>query len=400
MSPRSIVLLCFLSSTGASRLHARGQLDLKREKPKRFDEVASKKVIDLSSKDDHFRKMHAHRIPCPMIASFYRMGWLNPDKYGRVESAEMYSSLRKSGTSKMSAFFQSSGIVAYNFTDYDQTQRNRKPSFWMIWGNQAIEDRRYVNLFRMNPGDFVNSPQVQHGISTTIRDGRYDHMAKPLGVKEGEGLILTGGTEAADKQEEYDRVRKLRQERFDKWIDAEGVLDSQGRMYAEGLGKLVVNMKREGDRSGEFSFDPSSSEIQNVDKYHPKAGEQNGEEVKEPLSEWQASLAWIGTLVGFGQNTTSGLGGEYLTRDDLVSLFLDSELPKNWERISWGFKPSDINVLIDWEENKPSFKFPPAVMDKPYYRDLYFTPSIRIGQHYLETFTRLGMFNDPPQWKN
>jgi len=373
---------------------ASGQ-DLKRARPALQDTGGMEKVMDLSSKDAHFRKMHAHRISCPLMASFYRKGWLNPDKYGRVESAEMYSSLRKSGTSIMSAFFQASGIVAYNETDFEQSQRNRDPGFATIWGHHDVAKGRYVNLFRMNPGDFINSQQVQHGMSTTIRDGRYDAMAKPVRVKEGEGLVLTEGNEVADELQEYDRVRKLRQFRFDEWIGAAGVLDKQGRMYAKGLGKLLADMKDHGDRSGEFGFD-SKCQVppchQNIDKYHPKASEEKGEDVLQPLSEWQASLAWIGTLTGFG-NVQGGLGAEYLTREDLVGLFLDSELPP-WDTRDWGFKPSDINVLIEFEENQPALVFPPQVKDKQYYRSTYFLDSERIGKHYLDTFTRLGMFAD------
>jgi len=373
-------------------------IDLKRARPIQQDAAGIEKVLDFSSKDEHFRKMHAHRIPCPLMASFYRKGWLNPDKYGRVESAELYSCLRKSGTSIISAFFQASGIVAYNETDYEQTVRDRAPDPWYVFSSwfHATSKNRYVNLFRMNPGDFINSQQVQHGMSTTIRDGRYDDMAKPVRVKEGEGLVLTEGKEVADELQEYDRVRKLRQQRFDEWMGAAGVLDKNGRMYVKGLGKLLADMKDHGDYSGEFGFDPkcqdSSTCQQNVAKYHPKASEEHGEDVNEPLSEWQASLAWIGTLVGFG-NVQGGLGAEYLTRDDLAGLFLDSELPP-WDTRDWGFKKSDINALIEFEEEQPSLKFPPQVKDKQYYRSIYLLESERIGKHYLDTFTRLGMFAD------
>jgi len=391
--------------------------DLKREmqdlKRKVQDAGGAEKVMDfskggsvwsdghLSSEEVHFRKMHAHRISCPLIASFYRKGWLNPDKYGRVESAEMYSCLRKSGTSMVSAFFQASGIVSYNETDFEQTQRNRDPGFATIWGHHDVTKGRYVNIFRMNPGDFINSQQVQHGMSTTIRDGRYDDMAKPVRVMEGEGLVLTEGKEVADEQQEYDRVRELRQQRFDEWIGAAGVLDKEGlfdkkpRMYASGLGKLLADMKDHGDYSGEFGFNATCQVPpchQNIDKYHPKASEENGEDVMEPLSEWQASLAWIGTLVGFG-NVQGGLGKEYLTREDLVGLFLDSELPR-WDKRDWGFKPADINALILFEKEQPSLAFPPQVKDKEYYRSTYLLKSERIGKHYLDTFTRLGMFAD------
>jgi len=380
---------------------ASGQ-DLKRARPALQDTGGAEKVMDLSSKDVHFRKMHAHRISCPLIGSFYRKGWLNPDMYGRVESAEMYSCLRKSGTSMVSAFFQSSGIVAYNATDFEQTQRNRDPGFATMWGHSNVTKGRFVNIFRMNPGDFINSQQVQHGISTTIRDGRYDDMAKPVRVKEGEGLVLTEGKELADEQQEYDRVRKLRQQRFDKWIGAAGVLDKTGlfdnkkRMYAQGLGKLLADMKAHGDYNGEFGFDPkcqgSSACQHNVDKYHPKASKENGEDVKQPLSEWQASLAWIGTLVGFG-SVKGGLGKEYLTEQDLVGLLLDSELPP-WGVRDWGFKPADINALIEFEEDQPALNFPPQVKDKQYYRNTPLLQSVQIGKHYLDTFTRLGMFAD------
>jgi len=406
----TMVLLALAASTGdAGRIKEKStnaieqaRQDLKRARPALQETGGAEKVMDLSSKDVHFRKMHAHRISCPLIGSFYRKGWLNPDMYGRVESAEMYSALRKSGTSVVSAFFQASGIVSYNETDFEQTQRNRDPGFGTFWRNHDATKGRYVNIFRMNPGDYINSQHVQHGISTTIRDGRYDDMAKPVRVKEGEGLVLTGGKEVADELQEYDRVRKLRQQRFEEWIDAAGVLDKTGlwdkkkRMYASGLGKLLDDMKHHGDYNGEFGFNVtcqgSSTCQHNVDHYHPKASEENGEDVKEPLSEWQASLAWLGTLVGFG-HVQGGLGKEFLTRDDLVGLLLDSELPPYGIR-DWGFKPDDINGLITFEEEQPALKFPRQVEDKQWYRRTFAMKSALIGKHYLDTFTKIGMFAD------
>jgi len=76
-------VLLVLTLLGVHR--AASSQDLKRARPALQDAGAAEKVIDLSSKDVHFRKMHAHRISCPLIASFYRKGWLNPDKYGRIE---------------------------------------------------------------------------------------------------------------------------------------------------------------------------------------------------------------------------------------------------------------------------------------------------------------------------
>lgn len=372
--------------------------DLKRVRPSQQDAAGIEKVLDFSSKDKRFRKLHAHRIPCPLMSSFYRKGWLNPDKYGRVEWMEMYKGLRISGASVMSSFFQTTGIVAYNETDYEQTVRNREADVLGVivpfLHTAKPSKRRYVNLFRMNPGDYINSHFVQHGFSTTIRDGRYDHIAKPVRVEEGEGLLLMGGMEESDEQREFDRVRKLRQERLNDWIGAEGILDAHGRLYLKGLGKLLVNMKDHGDRSSEWSFDPKSSEKQNIDKYHPKASQEKGDQVKEPLSEWQALLAWLATLTGFGNNRTSGFGGEYLTRDDLVGLFLDSELPKNWEKDSWGFTGTDVTAYIEWQEEASALKLPCKIQNKTHYQGLRFATSFRFGMHYVDTLVGLGFFAD------
>jgi hypothetical protein len=373
-------------------------MDLKRPRSAKQDVAGTEKVIDFSSKDKSFRKLHAHRIPCPLMSSFYRRGWLNPDQYGRVEWMEMYNSLRISGASVMSSFFQTTGIVAYNETDYEQTVRNREPDVLAVFAQFLHTGKpsklRYVNLFRMNPGDYINSHYVQHGFSTTIRDRRYDHMAKPVRVKEGEGLVLVGGTEEADEQLEFDRVRKLRRGRLDDWIGAAGVLDEQGRLYVKGLGKLLVDMKEHGDRSSEWSFDAKSSEKQNIDKYHPKASQEKGQYIKEPLSEWQAMLAWLATLTGFGQNRTNSFGGEYLTRDDLDGLFLDSELPKSWEKISWGFTMTDVDAYIEWQDEQLELKLPPQIQNKKFYQGVQVAQSLRFGMHYIDTLRGLGFFAD------
>jgi len=134
-------------------------------------------------------------------------------------------------------------------------------------------------------------------------------MAKPVRVKEGEGLVLTAGKEVADELQEYDRVRKLRQQRFDEWIGAAGVLDKQGlfdkrgRMYAKGLGKLLADMKDHGDYSGEFSFDPSVKTARRVSRtststirkpvrkrgMKSRSLSRNGRQVSPGLGLWWAS---------------------------------------------------------------------------------------------------------------
>jgi len=197
-----------------------------------------------------------------------------------------------------------------------------------------------------------------------------------------------------DEQLEYDRVRKLRQQRFDEWIGAVDVLDEQGRLSLKGLGKLLVDMKDHGDRSSEWSFDPKSSEKQNIDKYHPKASQEQGDQVKEPLSEWQALLAWMALLTGFGQNPTNTLGGEFLTRDDLVGFFLDSELPKSWKKVSWGFTTTDVNDYIELQREQPSLKLPAQIKNKSYYEGLSFAPTLQFGLHYIDTLVHLGFFAD------
>ena len=122
--------------------------------------------------------------------------------------------------------FQACGIASYIEEDTDQTVRSR------------FGYKRYLNIFRMNPGEVVCDDQVQHGMSTTIRDSRFDPTTEAL--QQGE------------------TVRNSRRAQFERWFGAPGIWtlgpDGGQRCTVAGLSQVLGNVKTAGDFSGEWSL--------------------------------------------------------------------------------------------------------------------------------------------------
>jgi len=355
-------LYSFFAGCNAARVkitqhHTQGanQNDLKRQGKCNLAE--GEFLMDFSSTNDDFRQLHAHRISCPVLSSFYRRGWLNPDMYGRVNKWELYSALQKSGTSLEFSVFQSYGVAAYKEDDLEQLTRDRTLGFvghlthvlkQSVWSSEeGSESKRFLNIFRMNPGDCTTSHQVQHGFSTTITDARFDNISKPLRACEGEGLVMDGelGTEA-----ELERVRKLRKARFDEWFGQPGVVE-KGRVNAAGLVRLLSTMKAHGDKSSEWSLGKD-----HIQKFHPEIGGENA----SALSEWQGVSAWMGFLTGFATLPSGDWKEAYFTLEELESFFLRSLFPTDWVKRQWGFTDFDFEVFVGFGKiaTDPALKLP------------------------------------------
>ena len=76
---------------------------------------------NYSSKDREFRKQNAYKIACPVIASLYRRGVLNPDPDGRIERMDLMNAIMVIGNSRTGSMFQAAGVVAYDENDPEQT---------------------------------------------------------------------------------------------------------------------------------------------------------------------------------------------------------------------------------------------------------------------------------------
>lgn len=244
----------------------------------------------LSEQEKREREANADRICCPVLGTLYRHGLLHPTPDGRVTWQEIWAGLRIIGFDRSTCAFQALGIAAYKESDPDQTVRSR--------GGY----HRYLNIFRMNPGEVVCHDQVQHGMSTTIRDSRFDPPA--------------GGRGA---------VRESRREQFERWFGAPGVwttgTDGEQRCTVAGLARLLGDVKTSGDFSGEWS-------VPTLEQKKPRAAEMGH---RAELGEWQALFAWATFFVAFGSTEPEGGGGLHMTRSALEAMFLRSEFPDGWQ---------------------------------------------------------------------
>ena len=253
---------------------------------------------------EHDRRLNAHRIACPVLASMYRDGMLNPTAEGVINWQELFACLRAVGFCRASAHAQAVGIAAYRNGDTDQmSQRDRGGV------------NRFLNIFRMSPGETSASAalQLQHGFSTTVRDSRFD----------GESADSTAmdSTAAANLA---DRVRESRKTRFDEWYNAvPGVMrrhaaSGERRCYLDGLSALLGHAKVHGDKSGRWS--PG-----NVKDCLPKAAALG---FTTEMYEAQAVFAFSFFWVAFGE--TDERGQLYMSETALESMYLDSQFPPSW----------------------------------------------------------------------
>lgn len=244
---------------------------------------------ETASPEEQQRRLNAHRIACPVLASMYRRGWLNPTPAGVITWQELFACLRAIGFCRASAHGQAVNIAAYRGDDTAQTTRDRGGV------------RRFLNIFSMSPGETSASAamQLQHGFSTIIRDSRFD-----------------AGADAA-------AVRESRKARFAEVFGGEEVMTldpatGERRCYLAGLARVLGHAKLHGDKAGEWSSD-------NIAQTHPKAAAAGfGSE----LSEWQPVFAWSFFWVAFGE--TDPDGRRYMSEAALESMFLDSQVPTYW----------------------------------------------------------------------
>ena len=260
----------------------------------------------LSAEEAEQRRLTAHKIACPVLASMFRAGYLNPTPAGVITWQDLFAALRIIGFCRSSAMFQAFGIAAYRAGDTQQTQRAR--------GGAA----RFLNIFAMSPGETSEAAarQVQHGFSSVIRDSRHD----------------TEASGAADAAAVAASVRASRKARFDETFGGEGIFrldeaSGERRCYLDGLGRVLAHLKTDGDKAGEWSSD-------NIAAVHPKAAAAGH---ASELSEWQPLFAFCACWVAFGD--TDAQGARYMTEAALESMYLDSHVPIGWaEGRRFGFE--------------------------------------------------------------
>jgi hypothetical protein len=103
------------------------------------------------------------------------------------------------------------------------------------------------------------------------------------------------------------------------------------RMYRSDILNIVEYTERFGDHEGEFS-----------------------ESMFQTLREWQMRLAMDGFLAAFGEQDENG--EPYLKMSDVHKLYIDGQLPENWQKRDWGCllygceMPAYQSVLGAWSQ--------------------------------------------------
>lgn len=303
-----------------------------------------------------FRDRNAFRIACPVIASLYKRNILNPDEMGRIKKSELLSGLEWMGNSHEASTFQAKGIASYEEDDLLQKKRSR------------VEAERWLNIFLMNPGELVSDHQLQHGISTNIRDTRFDD---PWSMESTKKLpmvdLLTLSNYSFEPTlkdatpEEAARIRKIREERFHYWFD--DVLED-GKFDAKGLAKLICKLRTRGDHSGEWSKE-------NQERYYPGMAETPF--MQNAQSQWQVTLAMSAFVAGTGRQDTKD-GPLYLTLEDLKQFYLDSEFPFDPPKRKFSFMPNDLGIGASLHNTCPELVYSKLIDEDVLHAGDWWTP--------------------------
>ena len=333
---------------------------------------------------DEFRDRNAYKITCPVLGALYKKGILKPDNTGRITKTNLEESLQWMGNSYEGALFQGTGIAAY--TEDDREQKN---------GRSRSLHERYLNIFWMDPGQLTSSFFVQHGVSTNIRDSRFDgpnSMTATLKLPEIDSSLTSDfsldavANDLADATpEEVARVRNIREERLQYWFEQmDGVLEDN-KLYANGLGKLIAKLKTNGDHSGEWS-------IENQPTFHPGAA--GTKENEDAESEWQSTLAFTAFIAMAGRSDTEG-GPLYVTLDDLKDFYLDSEFPFEPPKRDFGFMTNDLGLASQLHEENPSLTYSRMIKERVDPGGSWWTKSVKFLTFWMGIlFQRIGATDD------
>jgi len=246
------------------------------------------------------------RIICPVMAMLYNSGDMRTDDAGVVEYRDMKHALMD-GTwnADTVAEFQALGITPYALDHkVDQTYRDRCVPGWTTSGASCSagrlagltgeNEKRYVNIFKMN-----GLENIEHGFSTGTRGGNCNSPKAndlcPDGVYPCEAL-------------------------FQKYYV--GNADAQGRLYRENILQIVCMAMAEGDRSGEFSYNPGGPQ--------PIAGFG----LKVPGRSWQMKAAMLSLLAAFGRRDEKNR--LYIPIEDARKMLMEGLLPDGWKKRQWG----------------------------------------------------------------
>jgi len=247
--------------------------------------------------------LNPNKILCPVLASLYNNGALVVDENGIAERAQIKAALKEGAwTHEDFSEFQSFGISDYDWTHkFDQNFRSRCApgggpggascaTRWLT-GSKAQDVKRYLNIFQMN-----GMETVEHGFSTGTRGGNCNSLHDPCnGQYPCEPL-------------------------FQKFYVNNA--DSNGRIYASNIKKIICHALAEGDRGGEFAYQDGNVGVLGI------------KVARLPARQWQMKGAMMGWLSAFGR---ADVNNElYFTVDDARAMLMEGRVPNGWKKRHWG----------------------------------------------------------------
>jgi len=233
---------------------------------------------------------------CPVLASLYNAGILNPDSNGRITQDQLKFALNHGAGAEVWAATIQSGIAAYHVDDLQELERDRCSPLTvcgmrkLFLGETLEKDVRYLNIFRLGYNKLT-----QHGFSTGVREVE---ESDPLGVCN-----------------ETFPCRKRFQEFWLNFVNKE-----TGRFYREEIANVICYAKIHGDKRGEYS-----------------------NATLRVLREWQMKAAVFGFLDGIGRRDEKNEA--YFLPEDLESLLMYGRFYPDFQRRSWADKYSVFNSV-------------------------------------------------------
>jgi len=266
--------------------------------------------------------LNANDIACPVLASLYNAGKLEVDEYGRTTNFQLEAALQQVGASWPCARFQAMGVAAYEESDKHQESRGV--------GLSSFVETKYLNVFTMHAHDAcpaedplkstgfpcnANQQCVQHGYSTTLRDTFFDSK-DPDGRQRFDFWI---GDHLVERKDLYHEPIML--------IDGFLNLLKKARHTVNPSNPMLAS-----DFSGEYSYAQTEAfRASNIFEYHQSMTQAEAKFV----STWQPMFAWSGFWAAFHRKKGDTT---FLTKSDLASIFIEGELPTDYEIQPWGFE--------------------------------------------------------------
>merc|ERR1719350_1003669 len=160
-------------------------------------------------------------------------------------------------------------------------------------GHYTEDNERWLNIFKLN-----GLQAVEHGMSTGTRGG----------ANNVPDLDTCNGVFPCE-------------DRFHRFYVKNA--DSRGRIYHKNILQVICQARKEGDRSGEYSY---ASGVVPVPGLTLPGG--------APAREWQMKASLSGWLQAFGR--TDEDGELFLTVDDARAMFMEGRYPDGWQTRPWG----------------------------------------------------------------